>query len=1175
MQSIVQRVRKAQRKYEKHHLPAIKKEQVVKRLQELSSQPETSGFCADAHTLQEHLEQSHSLSSFLAGRFHDIYVVNPESRDDKDNEGSEEEEDQVVLSTTVVQSPPTLPKPKTPLEPLVQLPHARTTKNLTLQHKNDRRRNATPPLLSSHSSSNMLEKTSVERKLPPLFYRLQPVWSMSFTSSMSEEELLGLPTAENARMVFGLDIYEAKGIARLFNIHTPESLYQLYSKERIYGREGQMRDNMTRAVYSSRTTTRVMAILKQIDSFSIFLDAKPKKSALSTLSLPSSSLREEKTPSTPSQPHISTNNDTLPASPEAALASGNDLPTTDDKEQLAKTDPLVDPSTTTTAAAAALTPSHSSIDFVEIYIHHCALHQVLPSKRVVAQLAASVVDCSHFDLSAFHVVALAHALAWNADRLVELHLGGNWSEESGGDALAQLVASCPKLSVLDLANNRIGTRSAVRLVDAVALSSSVTLLNLRGNHLLDRIHGAIGRLLRASPLRTLDLSDNKLRDKTGRAIGAALAANSSLETLSMTWNTMSSIGSGAILHALEGNTSLTSLSLGWNRVGHDGGCNAAAMLLRSQTLRALDLSYAHLTAVSVGLLADALAFNATLETLQLDQNTVDETAVARLMHATMRESNAPPIHVSLERMVYTHAQVDGDVALNSLDPSGYYRLHLKQATDRTVFELLKRRAERHLGAFHHIFVHETKWDARHLHRIAPTAVVRFEFVATTATAMDKDAIHFRLDLTNPRDRATAAALIARATMEKGENWMHETLDGVPFQFDELSASASWLAEHPNGVLELDYVTTSLCCERHYKLDLALKSDRAMAWKLLERVQRSQRPSLVDRGDEWRNLQLDGAPLSLSAWEVPAKHSAATYKWKWRVPLQGTIEFDFYTPRPHHVVAQHYRLDLADPADRVLAHRLRVRSLECIGECWWNEEIDGYPFRLAESLEQDFDFPRRGMLDFDFILLRPAHCVHSMTVHECKLNLADYDDYLHAEFLRRVAAMDSHHYVWTNAAISSRPYVMSQAMLPPEGVLTFHGLIFQGADAAADDAMAFLLQQLDQFQDDFERQKFMVDVACGGHHHNSADDRGPMFLTSAMVPRLLALFATDKEKREIIMIIWPNVLDKANLARECIALQSDGAARWFGAASFEAFAASCLERFLAHRLHLNQNGSLNG
>ncbi|RHY35308.1 hypothetical protein DYB32_000203 [Aphanomyces invadans] len=159
MHNIFQRVRKQkqqQKRYEKG-LPAMKKDDFAKRLQELSARQPSSGYQPNRLVMLEHLEQAQSV-----------------------------------------------------LEPLKPLKTSRTTKELV-----PRSNHAASKLKPAHSTTDLIDVDThvaapVERKLPPLYYRMQQVWGTSLTSSVSEEERLGLPTTENARMLFGIDIYEAK-----------------------------------------------------------------------------------------------------------------------------------------------------------------------------------------------------------------------------------------------------------------------------------------------------------------------------------------------------------------------------------------------------------------------------------------------------------------------------------------------------------------------------------------------------------------------------------------------------------------------------------------------------------------------------------------------------------------------------------------------------------------------------------------------------------------------------------------------------------------------------------------------------------------------------------------------------------------------------------------------------
>ena len=78
-------------------------------------------------------------------------------------------------------------------------------------------------------------------------------------------------------------------------------------------------------------------------------------------------------------------------------------------------------------------------------------------------------------------------------------------------------------------------------------------------------------------------------------------------------------------------------------------------------------------------------------------------------------------------------------------------------------------------------------------------------------------IHYSLDLAETSEREIAISLWQRATIEPGENWINETMNGEPFDMDE--ANLGW--DLPNeGRLELDYISYEMKFEAAYELSLS-------------------------------------------------------------------------------------------------------------------------------------------------------------------------------------------------------------------------------------------------------------------------------------------------------------------------------------------------------------------
>lgn len=105
-----------------------------------------------------------------------------------------------------------------------------------------------------------------------------------------------------------------------------------------------------------------------------------------------------------------------------------------------------------------------------------------------------------------------------------------------------------------------------------------------------------------------------------------------------------------------------------------------------------------------------------------------------------------------------------------------------------------------------------------------------------------------------------------------------------------------------GVLELDYVSTTLTHEALYKLDLENTRDRALAYTVLERAyhshikEDSEDKSVGQDGCDILDAKLNGTPVDFKHWRI-GKQVGSTWvvsndvqssnaRNHWRLPLTG-------------------------------------------------------------------------------------------------------------------------------------------------------------------------------------------------------------------------------------------------------------------------------------------------
>lgn len=99
-------------------------------------------------------------------------------------------------------------------------------------------------------------------------------------------------------------------------------------------------------------------------------------------------------------------------------------------------------------------------------------------------------------------------------------------------------------------------------------------------------------------------------------------------------------------------------------------------------------------------------------------------------------------------------------------------------------------------------------------------------------------LHFSLNLTKRDDRGILKTMLTRSRREAGDNIVDVRINGKPLQPPyncHKTEDQRRLESLHKGVLEFAYATTTLRQEQHWKLDLSVPSDSAIAYKLLESV----------------------------------------------------------------------------------------------------------------------------------------------------------------------------------------------------------------------------------------------------------------------------------------------------------------------------------------------------
>jgi len=134
-------------------------------------------------------------------------------------------------------------------------------------------------------------------------------------------------------------------------------------------------------------------------------------------------------------------------------------------------------------------------------------------------------------------------------------------------SLAAGVLANTFLLELDVSNCSITSKGARKLANVLRSTRTLEKLNVADNSGIGPSGGrAIGRALKKSHLRELNISNSSLRDAGAKAIADGLVGNKFLMKLNLSRNGIGLYGSDAIVAAIRRNFSMTALSLrgnGW------------------------------------------------------------------------------------------------------------------------------------------------------------------------------------------------------------------------------------------------------------------------------------------------------------------------------------------------------------------------------------------------------------------------------------------------------------------------------------------------------------------------------------------------------------------------------------------------------------------------------------
>ena len=188
-------------------------------------------------------------------------------------------------------------------------------------------------------------------------------------------------------------------------------------------------------------------------------------------------------------------------------------------------------------------------------------------------------------------------------------------------AMAQVLASRPSITTIDMTDSNIGDEGVAAVANALEGKTSVTALGLSGNKISDLGASHIARLLasQGGGLVSLFLRNNAIGHDGARQLAHALRTNGRLAKLNLKNNALGPDGARELAAMLPLNSTLTELNVWDNDFGPAGTEAVAAALAMGEAVAVQDLDVGcnHVGDAGVTALAAALGCNSTLTRLSL------------------------------------------------------------------------------------------------------------------------------------------------------------------------------------------------------------------------------------------------------------------------------------------------------------------------------------------------------------------------------------------------------------------------------------------------------------------------------------------------------------------------------------------------------------------------------
>ncbi|CAM4987150.1 unnamed protein product [Rotaria socialis] len=221
----------------------------------------------------------------------------------------------------------------------------------------------------------------------------------------------------------------------------------------------------------------------------------------------------------------------------------------------------------------------------------------------------------------------------------------------------KLAINDRKCLYLNLNTNKITDERAQYLAEMLASNPSLSILQITGNQITDTgVHWITQALRNNTKLTYLSLTNNKMTHKGAQFLANALQANSSLNRLCIGNNPIGDTGVQYIAEVLSKNRVIKVLHIGLCQISDKGMIYLAEMLKQNDTLAGLRLSTNPLTDNGVNVIMDALCNNHELSELNVECGEMTGKCMKDIQN--MLKHNKTLIKLNVLQKLFTNQEQD-------------------------------------------------------------------------------------------------------------------------------------------------------------------------------------------------------------------------------------------------------------------------------------------------------------------------------------------------------------------------------------------------------------------------------------------------------------------------------------------------------------------------------------